>query len=94
MKPIGTTYVRENSFSSTKNNTNENARRKAYTYKVGEQVLLTTDDNTKYGSDKYEGPYNIVKVNDNGTVQLRKGKTKKGAVYQTYNVRQLHPYKA
>ena len=76
-----------------KNNAKENARRKPYKYKVGEQILLTVGDNTKYGSDKYEGPHTIVKVNDNGTVQIWKGNNKKGAVYQTYNIRQIYPYK-
>ena len=36
----------------------------------------------EYGNNPWEGPYDIVKVNDNGTVQL-----KKGVVIETINIR-------
>ena len=71
-----------------KNNAKENAKRFPHTYKVGDKVLLKTEANTKYGKNPYEGPYNIVHVNDNGTIRYLKGH-----VIDTVNIRNIHPYK-
>ena len=46
------------------------------------------ESKTKYGEDQYEGPYVIVKVNDNGTVRF-----KKKSILDVYNIRNIHPYK-
>jgi len=43
--------------------------------------------NLKYGTDAYTGPFKIIKVNNNGTV-----KVKKGCLTDTYNLRNLKPY--
>ena len=70
------------------NNLRENAMRKPYTYKVGDKVLIKAPENRKFGQDPYIGPYSVMQVNDNGTVILRKG-----AVSDTFNIRNLIPYK-
>ena len=50
--------------------------------------MLKTEDKTKYGKDQYEGPYVILRINDNGTVKFKK----KSAV-DTFNIRNMCPYK-
>ena len=70
------------------NNKKENAKRIPHDYKVGEKVLYRADPSSKFGADAYEGPYEVVKVNDNGTVRMRKG-----AVTDTVNIRNIHPYR-
>jgi protein associated with RNAse G/E len=70
------------------NNCWENAKRTPYDYKVGEKVLYRNDDMSKYGRDSYEGPYKIVRVNTNGTVQLRMGH-----FTDTVNIRLIKPYR-
>ena len=72
-----------------KNNAKENAKRTQHTYCVGDKILLKTESSTKFGKDPYEGPYDIVKVNDNGTVKYMKG-----SVIDTVNIRNIHPFKA
>ena len=42
----------------------------------------------KFNQDAYLGPYTITAVRDNGTVRARKGK-----VTDTYNLRNIKPYK-
>ena len=71
-----------------KNNERENSKRIDYQYTVGEKVLLKEGLNTKYGGNPYSGPYKITRVNDNGTLRI-----KKGAKYDTINIRNAHPYK-
>ena len=72
-----------------KNNARENASRIPHKYNVNDKVLYIGKPTlSKYGSNPWEGPYDIVKVNDNGTVQL-----KKGVVIETINIRQIKPYK-
>ena len=56
------------------NNEQENKRRKVHHYKVNDKVLLKGIRATKYGTNPYEGPYTVIKVNRNGTVRLRKGR--------------------
>ncbi len=69
-----------------KNNKAENAKRQAHLYQKGDLVLLQRGTENKYESP-YQGPFSILKVNDNGTVRL-----KAGAVKDTYNIRRLTPY--
>jgi hypothetical protein len=54
---------------------------------VGDKVLLKRGTENKYETP-YQGPFLILKVNDNGTVQM---KIKKN-VEDTYNIRCLTPY--
>ena len=82
-------YIRERKQRLIKeNNKRENAKRRAHTYTIGDSVLIKKDQPSKYGSDAYAGPYEIVKVNNNGTVRVREG-----AVTDTYNIRMISPYK-
>ena len=55
--------------------------------KVGDKVLYRIESVSKYSENPYEGPYEIVHVNTNGTVRL-----KKGAVTDTVNIRLFKPY--
>ena len=49
--------------------------------------MVRNEQSRKYGTNPYSGPYEIVYINDNGSIRIRKG-----AVQQTYNIRNLHPY--
>ena len=75
-----------------KNNQSENKKRKEYDYQVGQKVLIKIEQSRKYGKNPYKGPYEVVKINNNGSVQT-KSLIGRGAVYQPYNLRTLHPYK-
>ncbi len=75
------------------NNRRENKNRLDHTYQVGDKVLVSTDYNRKHGKDLYEGPHEVTRVNDNGTVQLSQVTKNGGVVLQTWNIRNLTPYK-
>jgi hypothetical protein len=77
----------------TQNNKRENAKRKAHNYRVSETVKVVLDLQRKHGADRYKGPYQVTKVNDNGTVELRQNTCNGGAVFQTWNIRNILPYK-
>ena len=70
-----------------KNNTRENAKRIPHQYRVGDKVLMDLGDIKTKFDPKYAGPYEIVQVNNNGTVKVRKG-----AVTETVNIRIVFPY--
>ena len=72
-----------------KNNARENKSRIDHTYKIGDQVLIKNDQSSKYARQAYSGPYKITAVNTNGTVKL-----KKGIIEETWNIRNIHPYKS
>ena len=74
-----------------KNNEIENKKRKEYNYVVGQKVLVKTEQTRKYGTNPYEGPFKIVALNNNGSAKLR-SLLGQGAVYQTYNIRNMFPY--
>ena len=76
------------------NNKRENAKRKEHTYNIGDKVVVEQDPNRKHGSDRYKGPCTIMSVYDNGTVRLRRRTQLGGAVFQTWNIRKVFPYKA
>jgi transposase InsO family protein len=69
-----------------KNNKRENANRIEHIYQVGDKVLLRKGTENKYEAP-YSGPFEILKVNDNGTVRLMVK-----SVEDTYNIRRLMPY--
>ena len=71
-----------------KNCQRENQKRLNHTYHVGDEVLIKQDQNTKFGTNPYKGPYVITDVRDNGTVRVREGN-----VEDTYNIRMVTPYK-
>ena len=70
------------------NNQRENAKRIPYTYRVGEKVLLHLGDVKTKFDPQYSGPFEIVQVNNNGTVRIQNG-----PVTETVNIRIIHPYK-
>jgi hypothetical protein len=76
------------------NNNRENAARIPYTYSVGDRVMIEQYQHCKYSSPRYEGPYAVDTVNDNGTICVRQDTANGGAVHQTWNIRNIHPYKA
>jgi protein associated with RNAse G/E len=69
------------------NNQKENNKRIPHQYRVGDKVLYRVDSLSKYSENPYDGPYEIVQVNTNGTVWL-----KMDAVTDTVNIRLLKPY--
>jgi len=69
-------------------NERENKTRVNHEYKVGDEILLKNAWKTKFNQDAYLGPYTITAVRNNGTVRARKGK-----VTDTYNLRNIKPYK-
>jgi len=75
-----------------KNNERENANRIPHTYSVGERVMVSQPQHRKYGNPKFKGPFTVDSVNDNGTLRLRVPKGA-GAVYETWNIRNIHPYR-
>jgi transposase InsO family protein len=72
------------------NNKRENATRKPHTYHPGDRVMIKQSPSRKHGEDRFDGPYTVIQQNDNGTVKLSKA-APGGAVYSTWNVRQLDP---
>ena len=66
----------------------ENASRIPCTYQEGEKVMYRIDSLSKYGQNPWEGPYKILSVNDNGTLQVRKG-----LYIETVNIHLVKPYK-
>jgi len=76
------------------NNKRENATRTPYTYTVGEQVMIEQHQQRKYGTQRFKGPYTVDRVYDNGTIRVRQDTANGGSVYQTWNIRNIHPYKA
>ena len=74
-----------------KNNERENRKRKRYDYAVGQKVLVQEEQSRKYGKNPYTGPYEITALHKNGSVRLR-SLLGQGAVYQTYNIRNLSPF--
>ena len=73
------------------NNQRENATRIPHEYQLGDRVMLKLPHNRKHGSDQNAGPYAVTQINDNGTVRLRQV-AKRGAVSQTWNIRNLYPH--
>ena len=49
-------------------------------------MLLKNKQNTKFGTDAYQGPWKIESVNQNGTVRIHKG-----IVNDIVNTRNIHP---
>lgn len=76
------------------NNDRENAKRVPHTYSVGDEVMVEQYQHRKFGDPRFKGPFTIHQVFDNGTVRLRQATANGGAVYQTWNIRKIHPYKA
>ena len=69
------------------NNQRENKSRVPHEYKVGDKVLINRDVIQRKLLPKRDGPYEVVRIYDNGTIKLRKG-----IVVQRINIRRLQPY--
>ena len=70
------------------NNERENASRVAHNYCVGDLVLVKQEQQRKYGSDPYLGPYEVTEVRDNGTLRIRMGR-----ITDTWNIHNVHLYR-
>ena len=75
----------------TQNNKRENTKRVPHQYAVGDRVMIKLDPGRKHGSAQYSGPHTVSHINDNGTVKLTKVANNGGAVYETWNIRNLDP---
>ena len=53
-----------------------------------EQILLRTDCNTKIGKNPFKGPFDIVKDNDNGTIQYWKKH-----IVDMINIQNVQPFR-
>ena len=71
-----------------KGNQQENGNQKEYTYNKGDKVLLQNTWKNEFNQDAHLGPYTITAVRNNGTMRARKGKTT-----DTFNIRNISPYK-
>ena len=69
------------------NNQRENKKRRLHVYQKGDKVLQKNSTPTKYGGPEYSGPYDILAVNNNGTVLLQKRR-----FVDTVNIRNIKPY--
>ena len=69
------------------NNKRENSKRITHQYNVGDEVLIKQDQNSKFGSNPYKGPYLITEIRNNGTVRVQEG-----ILEDTYNIRMITPY--
>ena len=72
-----------------KNTQHENNRRIQHHYKVGDMVLLEKPGIIPKLESPCDGPYEILEVYDNGTVQIKVN----GAVKERVNLRRLTPFK-
>eukprot|EP00957_Ditylum_brightwellii_P035318 2678573-Ditylum_brightwellii.AAC.1 len=67
-------YINERKDKIIKKKTeNENKKRKLHHYQVADRVLVKGDRSSMFGDYAYKGPYEIVEVDNNGTVKIRKG---------------------
>ena len=60
----------------------------SHNYCVGDLVLVKQDQQRKYGSDPFLGPYEVMEVRNNGTLRIRMGR-----ITDTWNIRNVHPYR-
>ena len=68
-----------------KNNRRENSTRIEHHYQIGDEVIMRNKSANKYEPPNI-GPFEIVRVHNNGTVTL-----KKGAIEMQVNIRHLSP---
>ena len=81
---------------ATNNNRRENSHRVPHRYEVGDRVLKIKASHTGGGltatlEKAVEGPHPITKVNDNGTVTIRR-QVRGGARCETLNIRRTRPH--
>ena len=71
------------------NNKRENSKRIKHKYRPQDKVLLDVRGTTlsKYKTNPYKGPFEVLEVNDNGTVLLRMG-----PLIDKVNIRNIKPF--
>ena len=69
------------------NNQRKNDKRLAHEYQVGDLILYHVPTTNKYGKSPWQGPYKILRVYDNGTIQVRMG-----ALTDRVNICNIRPY--
>ena len=75
--------------SINKSNGRENSKRIPHTYKKGDYITLKKPDILQKLPIPREGPYKVMKHNNNGSILIEKAPTK----IKNVNVRHLAPYK-
>ena len=68
----------------SKSNMRENSKRINHTYQIGDKVMVSR----KSPHQQYDGPYEILQVNTNGTIRLQMG-----AMSDVVNICRIHLYK-
>ena len=86
-KPDWDRLIQQRRTARLKNNARENRGRIDYQYQVGDQVMINHDELQRKLLPKRDGPYEVVRVYDNGTIKIRKG-----VIVQRINFRRLVPY--
>ena len=73
-----------------KDNVRENSKRMPYEYTVGEKILIVSKsyERNRKLSAPTKGPYEIVKINRNGTVVIERNQ-----YHETINIRRIRPFK-
>ena len=64
-----------------------NKRRYEYTYQVNDLILIEIENPTKL-QQRFQGPFKITQVNDNGTIIIQRAEN----ISQTINIRRVKPY--
>ena len=64
------------------------AKDKSHVYHIDDKVLWKNTWKAKFNQDFYLGPYTVTEVRNNGTVHARRGN-----VTDTYNLRNITPFK-
>jgi len=81
--------IRENRQAEiNRNNERENRSRIAHDYKVGDKVMYTIPRKQSKLRKPREGPYTVLRVNNNGTLLIRRG-----AIDETINIRKIAPFR-
>ena len=73
-----------------RDNERENSKRKSYARQVGDKCLMVTKADKRKGkllAFKHKGPYDVIKVNSNGTVRIKSENFE-----ETINIRRLSPF--
>jgi hypothetical protein len=82
---------------ASENNARENSRRVPHNYSVGDLILKARGNPSDKGAIRptlqrpYEGPYEVHRVWNNGTVTIRRT-VRGGAIFERINIRRIRPY--
>ena len=70
-----------------RNNARENKNRVEHEHKPGDKLMLRNEGTLRKLSAPREGPFKVLKVNNNGTLRIQRG-----AIEETVNIRRCTPY--